>query len=67
MMFPMVSSLFAEMVPTWAISFCVSVFLLHFFQLVHHHADGIINPSFDLHGIVAGGNQFDSLTIDGLR
>src|SRR5579871_6248236 len=76
MMRPMVSSLFAEMVPTCAIispetgfdSLSRSLLALAFLgDLAGHEVDGLLDAALQSHGIGAGGNRLHAFAIDGLR
>src|SRR5580765_5589954 len=59
MMLPMVESLLAEMVPTWAIM-SPETGLDSFF-------DGLLDTALDGHRVRAGGHCLDALAVDRLR
>ena len=62
----MVSSLLAEMVPTWAISLWSLIGLESSFREATADFDGLVDAALDLHRVVAGGHQLDPFAVDGL-
>jgi hypothetical protein len=65
-MSPMVVSLLAEMVPTWAISLWSLIGLESFLQRGDGDFDGLVDAALDLHRVVAGGDQLDPFAVDRL-
>ena len=66
MMSPMVLSLLAEMVPTWAISLWSLIGLEMLFSSSTSDLNGLVDAALDLHRVVPGGNQLGALAVDGL-
>ena len=66
MILPMVSSLLAEMVPTWAISFVVLNRFGQTLQGFDRSNNSLIDTALDLHRVVSGGHQFDAFLENGL-
>ena len=66
MMLPMVASLLAEMVPTWAIMSPETGFesFLHFFD---DRFDGLLDAALQRHRVGAGGNRLHAFAEDRLR
>ena len=67
MISPMVASLLAEMVPTWAISFWSLVGLESFFSSATMARDGLVDAALEAHRIVAGGHHLGAFGEDGAR
>ena len=61
----MVSSLLAEMVPTWAIA-CAGDRLGQLLQLVDDHFDGLLDAALQLHRVGAGDDVLRALAEDRL-
>ena len=66
MMLPMVSSLLAEMVPTWAISFWSFVGLGDLLELLDDRLDGLVDAALDVHRVAARGHDLGAFAVDGL-
>ena len=66
MILPIVSSLFAEMVPTCATMLPLTGFDI-FFSLGGDHLDGLLDAALDVHRVRAGDDVLRAFTVDGLR
>ena len=66
MMSPMVLSLLAEMVPTWAISLWSLIGLEMAFSSATSDFHGLVDAALDLHRVVPGGHELGALAVDGL-
>ena len=66
MVLPIDSSLFAEIVPTWAIALWSLQGLESFLQLFDGRLDGLVDAALDVHRVGAGGDGLQALAHDRL-
>ena len=63
---PISLSLFAEMVPTWAISFLPAVGTRDLLQLLDDGVDGLVDAALERHRVRAGGDVLEAFAEDRL-
>ncbi len=66
MILPMVSSLLAEMVPTWAIMLPRHR-LRQLLELADDRLDGLLDAALEVHRVGAGGDHLQAFAVDRLR
>ena len=54
------------MVPTWAVSAGVVIFLVRFLQLLDDRGDGLVDAALEVHRVHAGGDRLGALAHDRL-